>query len=37
MSELDVVRVALGEAADLHRRLSDAQAGRCELIERANA
>ena len=27
MTELDVVRVALGEAADLHRRVSDAQAG----------
>ena len=26
MTELDVVRVALGEAADLHRRVSDSQA-----------
>lgn len=26
MTEVDVVRVALGEAADLHRRVSDAQA-----------
>jgi D-sedoheptulose 7-phosphate isomerase len=35
MTEIDVVRAALGEAADLHRRVSDAQAS--AIVEAAGA